>query len=281
VSIYYRQSMTHQAMRRLLPLVGSVLPGWLFEPAFRLAFATYRGVIRLLYLRFLIAAVVTMNGARARKVLSVFRVMPYSLVGWRGLEATYDVVHTVLCEKTPGDLVECGVARGGSAALMGILVNGACDRRLWLFDSYEGLPDPSIADYRDGATGSHLRPLPKGSCLGTYEAVEDLLFSQLRLSKDRVFMVKGWFQDTLPPKSQEIGDISVLRIDADWYESVLCCLEVLYDHVLPHGFLIIDDYGSCYGAQRAVDEFLTSRNIAVALAPDGRGGVYFKKPSAS
>ena len=91
-------------------------------------------------------------------------------------------------------------------------------------------------------------------------------------------MVKGWFQDSLPSHSSEIGDVSVLRIDADWYDSVRCCLESLYDLVVPRGFVIIDDYGSCFGARKAVDEFMASRAIAVSLVPDGRGGVHFQKP---
>ncbi|MDP2997940.1 MAG: TylF/MycF/NovP-related O-methyltransferase [Bryobacterales bacterium] len=234
--------------------------------------------MRLLYLRFFVPAVLTGDAERIRKVLAVFRVMPHSLVGRRGLEATHDVVRNVILRQIEGAVVECGVARGGSAALMGLLTEDTPGRPLWLFDSYEGLPEPTAEDFRDGVTGRHVRPLPKGSCLGTYETVQRLLFSTFRLSRNRVFMVKGWFQDTLCSQSNNIGDIAVLRIDADWYDSVRCCLEALYDRVLPGGFVVIDDYGSCFGAQRAVDEFLASRQVAVSLVPDGRGGAHFQKP---
>lgn len=93
-------------------------------------------------------------------------------------------------------------------------------------------------------------------------------------------MIKGWFDETLPKYKAEINPISILRIDADWYESVKCCLDNLYDNVLPgSGYIIIDDYGSCYGAQKAVDEFLNNRGVKVDLIPDGRGGCYFIKPN--
>ncbi len=276
-NLLYQRSLFQRSVGKLLPVVKLALPGWIFKPAYKAAFSAYRVAIRLIYLRFLFLAAVKGNAATIRRVLSVFRVMPYSLVGWRGLEATYSVVQSVLTNHTSGALVECGVARGGSAALMGIQTKDASDRHLWLFDSYEGLPDPGERDFRGGATGNHLRPLPKGSCLGTFEGVENLLYRKLDLSRDKVHMVKGWFQNTLSANSDEIGEIAVLRIDADWYDSVRSCLDTLFDHVVSNGFVIIDDYGTCFGARDALDEFLASRRIAIPFTPDGRGGIYFQK----
>ena len=276
-SIYYRQSSFQRAMRKLLPLAAVALPERLFNRLFRLALGLYRSLIRFFYLRFVLYGALTGDSLRVRKTLLVFRVMPRSLVGWRGLEATYDVVLNVLSQSIQGAIVECGVARGGSAALMGVVTEGVLDRALWLFDSYEGLPEPTAADFSGGVSGLHLQPLTKGSCLGTYEGVRELLFARLHLSPDRVSLVKGWFQDTLKNHAQSIGHVSVLRIDADWYDSVRCCLEVLYDLVVPGGYVIIDDYGSCFGAQKALDEFLAARRTSVALIPDGRGGVHFQK----
>jgi O-methyltransferase len=278
-SVYYRQSPFQRAIRKLLPFVAVALPAQLFNRLFSLAFGFYRLLLRFFYLRFVIHGALTLDRLRVQKTLLVFRVMPRSLVGWRGLEATYDVVFNVLSQRIKGAMVECGVARGGSAALMGVLTEGALDRTLWLFDSYEGLPEPTAADFSGGVSGLHVQPLIKGSCLGTYEAVRDLLFSRLHLSSDRVSMVKGWFQDTLKNHAPSIGNVSVLRIDADWYDSVRCCLEALYELVVPGGFVIIDDYGSCFGARKALDEFLAATRTTVVLIPDGRGGVHFQKPS--
>jgi O-methyltransferase len=277
--VYYVQSSLHRAARRLLAVAARVLPRPSYEAMVSLAFVAYRTLVRLGYLRFFVVAWLKGDRNRMTMVERVFRVMPHSLVGWRGLEATYTVVQRALLDGCPGSVVECGVARGGCAGLMGLLCqNGPARRPLWLFDSYRGLPDPTADDFRQGMTGMHVRPLPRGSCLGTYEAVAEFLFATLGLPEGGVFMVQGWFEDALPANRQRIGPIAVLRIDADWYESVKCCLNTLYDSVSPGGFVIIDDYGSCFGAQKAVDEVLALRQVAVSLVPDGRGGIYFQKP---
>ncbi|MEO8680299.1 MAG: TylF/MycF/NovP-related O-methyltransferase [Vicinamibacterales bacterium] len=224
---------------------------------------------------------VTGDSAARRRTEAIFKVMPYSLVGWRGLQVTYDTTSDTLERGIQGSLVECGVAQGGSAALMALVEQIAAHPRvLWLFDSFEGLPDPTADDFVDGATGTHIRPLPRGSCLGTVEQVSELLFAELGLPRDRIRLVKGWFQDTLVANRESVGPIALLRIDGDWYESVKSCLDILYDSVVPNGVVIIDDYTSCYGAQKAVDEFIANRRLVVTLIPDGRGGCHFTKPGA-
>ncbi|MBU4510223.1 TylF/MycF family methyltransferase [bacterium] len=80
------------------------------------------------------------------------------------------------------------------------------------------------------------------------------------IDKKNIKMIKGWFQNTLPEYKNKIGKISLLRIDADWYESTKCCLENLYDNVIDEGFVVIDDYGTCFGAKKALDEFLEKKN---------------------
>jgi len=152
-------------------------------------------------------------------------------------------------------------------------------RKMWLFDSFEGLPSPTDEDYRDtgASTGKHIRPLVRGSCLGTKTEVECLLFSKFGFQRDSISLVQGWFQDTLPAFQNKIGPIALLRIDGDWYDSTKCCLENLYESVTPGGTLIIDDYGVCFGCKKAVHEFLAQRNLRPRLIPDGRGGVRFSK----
>jgi len=208
--------------------------------------------------------------------------MPYSLVGSSGLEATFDAALDVIQKKVPGCFVECGVAQGGCSALMGVVatrLNHA--RTMWLFDSFEGLPAPGQADYDSvhKSTGDHISPLDRGSCLGAKEEVENLLYEHFGLPRASVLLVKGWFQDTLPVYYRQLGNISLLRIDADWYESTKDCLEYLYDQVVPQGYVIVDDYGKCFGCKKAVDEFLHKRGLQPQLVPDGRGGVLFVKAS--
>jgi hypothetical protein len=154
-------------------------------------------------------------------------------------------------------------------------------RDLWLFDSYEGLPDPTDDDYdkESGATGAHIRPLPKGSCLGTYDEVHELMSDVLGLPEERFTMVKGWFQDTVGPAADKIGPVAVLRLDGDWYESTKVCLEGLYPQLVSGGSLIVDDYHSCFGSKRAVHEYLEHQGDADPdLRNDGSGGVIYIKP---
>ena len=207
--------------------------------------------------------------------------MPYSLVGAAGLERTYDLAKDVVERGIERGFVECGVARGGCAALVAtVAAREGKKRHCWFFDSYEGLPNPTKEDF-DGAqeqTGAHIRPLGRRACLGTYADVQETLFSIFELAEEHVTMTKGWFQKTLPKERNRIGPIALLRLDGDWYDSTKCCLENLFHQVCTGGHIIIDDYYSCYGARKATDEFLSTHGIDVMLVPDGRGGCSFSKP---
>ena len=261
------------ALRGLL-FVKHFLPKSMFLRIYDTAFSLYRRKLRKKY----ISGYDRRNIAHEKAKL-VHESMPHSLVGWQGLEATYDAVIRVHQQAIEGDLVECGVAEGGSALLMARVTNHQKDpRKLWLFDSYEGLPEPTSSDFESGKTGSHSRPLPKGSCLGTIEQVSQLLFETYPLPRNRVELVKGWFEDTLHETKDRIDGISVLRLDGDWYESTLTCFQELYDLVTPGGVVILDDFYSCFGCKKATIEFLETRGEPCRLIADGRGGAYFYKP---
>ncbi|MFM7447889.1 MAG: TylF/MycF/NovP-related O-methyltransferase, partial [Leptolyngbyaceae cyanobacterium] len=91
-------------------------------------------------------------------------------------------------------------------------------------------------------------------------------------------LIKGWFQDTVPVYRDKVGPIAILRLDGDWYESTKIPLDNFYDLIVPGGAVIVDDYATCFGSRRAVDEFRLNRDIKSPLNPDGRGGVWFEKP---
>jgi O-methyltransferase len=276
---YYRPSPVVLTGKAILSGVRRVMPSSLYAGFYRRVDRAYRRSVHLGYSRFWLRERVAGSAEGRERAAAVWRVMPYSLVGWKGLEATYDAVTSINRERLPGAMVECGVAQGGCAALMATTdARQGGKRRIILCDSYEGLPDPTAEDYEDGKTGTHASDLVRGSCLGTEGEVAALLFGRFKVDHTRVRLVKGWFQNTLPALSREVGAVALLRIDADWYESVKCCLQTLYDRVVPGGVVIIDDYGSCHGAKRAVDEFLRSRKIDVKMQHDGRGGCTFRKP---
>jgi predicted O-methyltransferase YrrM len=170
----------------------------------------------------------------------------------------------------PGDVVECGTARGGSAALMGLTLERlGAPRTLWVFDTFEGIPPPTADD-----PDEEIARLYTGSFRGDRAEVE-ALFGRLGILA-RTRLVKGLFQDTVPAAA--VGAIAVLHLDGDWYESVKVCLDHLYDRVSPGGVIQIDDYGHWEGARKAVDEFMSRRAIAAPLRYVDYTGRQFVKP---
>lgn len=215
-----------------------------------------------------------------RKLKAVLFVQPYTMVGYERLMNAYDVVQHAERKGLPGAIVECGVFKGGSAAVMTMAASPV--RKVWLFDSFEGLPEPTAEDgpmaveYSGHRVGGALEPI--GQCVGPLDIVKELFFEKLGVDVSRVVIRQGWFQETLPLARHEIGPIAVLRLDGDWYDSTKVCLENLYDLVVPGGFVIIDDYGYWEGCRRAVDEFLAARKLDIALVPVDDSGVWFEVP---
>ena len=208
------------------------------------------------------------------------KLLPYTFGGWKALDNAFNVVSLIEKNKIPGAIIECGVAQGGSASMMALSsrVLGNENRNFWFFDSYEGLPEPSAHDYVGTKAGNYVGVLAKGSCLGTIEQVSDLIFNKLSLPREKITLVKGWFQDTVPSYKDKIGRISILRLDGDWYESTKIPLENFYALISPGGCVIIDDYATCFGAKKATDEFIKQNSIDTNLYSDNRGGVWFVKP---
>ena len=192
-----------------------------------------------------------------------------TLVNRRRLESLFAVCSDP--SLPDGSFVECGVARGGCTALMAFASRGR--RRVWGFDSFEGMPELTEEDEGQG----------KGA-VGTVAAGPDGLFEAERtlrrfhLADVSVKFVKGWFEDTLPVYASQLGPIAVLRLDSDWYKSTRYCLETLYDLVAPGGMVIIDDYHAFIGCRKAVDEFRLKRGIQSPLiTTDARSEVRWQK----
>ena len=260
-----------------------VLPGPVFEWLYRVATAGY-------YAKQRIADWWYYNQPRRDEVAKlriklIKDILPYTMVGRGGLIATHDIVVAIEQQHLVGGLVECGIAQGGCSALMLSTSDSYYaayshkGRDAWLFDSFEGLPEPTAEDgvlRKPQGKDRSSWDLAKGYCLGTQEEVEDLLFNKFGFDRDKVHLVKGWFQDTLPEYREQVGDIAVLRIDGDWYESTKCCLENLYEQVVDGGYVILDDY-ALVGCRKAVDKFFSSRGENPEVVLDGRGGGWFRK----
>lgn len=190
----------------------------------------------------------------------------------------------LLANGIDGDFVECGVWRGGSMALAARKLVAANDtnRRLFLFDTFEGMPPPtehdrSAADHTAAAIQLQHADKFAGNNVWCYSTLDEVK-SNLNVTgypEKNIFYFKGKVEDTLPELS--VGKIAMLRLDTDWYESTKHELETLFDQLVPGGVMIIDDYGHWSGAKKAVDEFFEKRNLPVFLNRiDYTGRLYIK-----
>jgi len=196
-----------------------------------------------------------------------------TMVGRQRLANVRHAVETVLTEDVPGDLIETGVWRGGVTILMRGILEAWDDpgRRVWVADSFEGLPAPDEATYPADA-GHDLAGVP--ALMVDADRVR-ANFERYGLLDDRVCFLEGWFADTLP--SAPIEQLAVLRLDGDLYESTMDALAPLYDKVAPGGFVIVDDYGAWEPCREAVDDFRRERGITDPIVEIDWTGVYWRK----
>jgi O-methyltransferase len=203
---------------------------------------------------------------------------PLTMVDERGLRGLAAAVDLIVGERIEGCFVECGTWRGGASFLMArrSLRQGS-PRQVWMFDSFEGLPPPGPADGPSAAayTADTKSPWYYDNCTASFDAVEASA-RDLGL-RTQVQPVKGWFDQTLPSHKVELGSIALLRIDADWHESVATCLEELVPLVANGGVVILDDYHTWDGCTRATHEFLCRHDLPYRIG-GGFGGASFRIP---
>lgn len=195
-------------------------------------------------------------------------VQPYTLVGPERIQNLFRLSLRIERERVPGDVIECGVCNGGTAAILArSATHSRLKRTVWLLDSFQGMPETTPLDGE--AAKAHV-----GKEVGDPAKVQEVL---RRVSADlnRVRIVPGWFQDTFP--SVLASQVALLNIDADWYESVALCLETFYDRVVPGGFISFDDYGHWPGCRAAVDEFFQRRTLSYKLQQVDYTAHWFRK----
>jgi O-methyltransferase len=181
------------------------------------------------------------------------------------------LVERVLAEGIPGDLIETGVWRGGACIYMrGVLAaHGDATRRVFVADSFRGLPPPDPSAYPADTDDEH----HKVADLAVSRAEVEANFRRYGLLDERVVFLEGWFRDTLP--AAPIERLAVLRLDGDMYESTKQALDALYHKVSPGGFVIVDDYVLKPCAQ-AVDEFRARHGIQAPLRDVDGAAVWWR-----
>jgi O-methyltransferase len=196
-----------------------------------------------------------------------------TMIGMQRLTSLQHCVETVLAEDIPGDLVECGVWRGGACILMRAVLAAYGDktRCVWLADSFAGLPRPDTAKYK--ADQWHRLDL-FAPILAVSEAEVRANFQRYGLLDDQVRFLPGWFKDTLP--DAPIDRIAVLRLDGDLYESTIQALDALYPRLSPGGFCIIDDY-NMVSCRQAVTDYRAKHGISAEIVDIDGTGVLWRK----
>lgn len=198
------------------------------------------------------------------------RAKPFTMTSLERMAALYDAVRYLEANKIAGDFVECGVWRGGSSMNMALtlLECGNRERRLYLFDTFAGMSEPTDADVdvHGRVAQQKFEKLQNGQsnawCFASLEDVQQNMGST-GYPTERLHFVKGKVEDTIPASAPE--RIALLRLDTDWYESTRHELEHLFPRLVPGGVLILDDYGHWQGARKAADEYFEARGMKPLL----------------
>lgn len=190
----------------------------------------------------------------------------YSVSGLLTLERLYRLGQDVVARDVQGDFVECGVYNGGSAAAMACAFRSS-NRRLWLYDSFQGM---SATQAVDGELASRY----VGELVGDEARVRKAL-AVASFPESRCVIRKGWFVDTLQLPLPE--KVAQLHVDADWYDNVTLILETFYDRVSDGGVIILDDFGHWEGCREAFYDFVRGRGLKPLLERSGHTQAFWIK----
>jgi len=196
-----------------------------------------------------------------------------TMIGLFRMDNLHATLLDVIQRGVPGDAIEVGAWRGGAAIFMRAIVKmcGEAARQVWVADSFQGLPRPDAARYPADAGDTHWQHPELAVSLDDVRAN----FQRYGLLDRQVTFLPGWFRDTLP--QAPIGELALLRIDGDMYESTMVALESLYPKLRSGGFAIIDDYGALESCRRAVDDYRRREAIRDALLPIDWTGVMWQR----
>ena len=193
------------------------------------------------------------------------------MIGLKRLDNLQFCVETIIQEGIEGDLIETGVWRGGACILMRAVLAAYVieDRKVYVADSFKGLPKPDLEDCPDKGDKHHIQMF-----LAVSQDEVENNFRRFGLLDDQVVFLKGWFKDTLP--NAPIKKLAVLRLDGDMYGSTMDALINLYPKLSKGGFCIIDDY-ALHGCRKAVDDFRTKNSIHAEMKVVDWTGRYWRK----
>ncbi len=211
------------------------------------------------------------RGSRLRQKYRDFTMVPQGSF-WKNIAIAEKATRVAGC------VVECGTWRGGMLA--GIAETMGKDRRYIGFDSFAGLPPAKLSI--DGPDAIRYQGNVEGewyfnNCTANQSDAEmALAMSGAR----RVDFVVGWFEDTVPRWTAP-EPIALLRLDGDWYDSTMVCLDHLVPQLAPGGYVIIDDYYAWGGCAKAVHQWLARAGIPIRLRQLHNDVCYYVMPDSN
>lgn len=196
------------------------------------------------------------------------RVRPYTLTSVERIMGLVEAVRYVVRADVPGDIVECGVWRGGSmmAVALTLVDLDAADRGLHFFDTFTHMPDPGDEDVDlNGVRAVDIIDEARASPVFRHLPMADVerLLHGTGYPARHLHFVPGLIEETIPGAAPEA--IALCRLDTDWYTSTAHELDHLWPRIAPAGVLIVDDYGHFMGAKKAVDEYFVDHAEPVFL----------------
>jgi len=223
--------------------------------------------------RFPIAAMEKILRRRGYRMVAPAPLVGETLASAAALRNVRECCETVLAEEVPGDFAEAGVWRGGVTILMRAVLSAWPDteRNVWVADTFAGVPPPSGDHAIDADLDYHEHR-------GLAVSLEDVSanFARYELLDDQVSFLTGRFAETLPGS---IKCLSVLRVDADLYESTWDALSALCPLVSDGGFVLLDDYGFLPATRQAVDDYRREHSISHRLVDvDGNSAFWRVMP---
>lgn len=197
----------------------------------------------------------------------------HTMIGFERLRNVRELMSHALGDRVPGDFVETGAWRGGACIYMRAVLKvfGIVDRRIWVADSFAGLPMPDAQRYPAQDLGDLHHTFKELAV--SLETVQDN-FRKYDLLDDQVRFLKGWFKDTLP--DAPIDRIAMLRLDGDMYASTMDALQALAHKVSPGGFIVVDDFGAVEGCRQAVADYRRDKGIRAPIHDIDGIGAYWR-----
>jgi hypothetical protein len=169
-------------------------------------------------------------------------------------------IHYINKKKIKGDIVECGIWKGGNLFLAKKIndLYYRNNRKYYGYDTFAGMPKPG--KYEDNNLKNDFASNKiKFQWLSISKKVVKNYASILFRDISDFRFIEGKVENTLMINKNIPKKISLLRLDTDYYKSTKIELDILYKKISSGGILIIDDYGDMQGAKKAVDNFFRNK----------------------